>query len=174
MAAMMSPIAHDRSWTTGFFKLPVQGPIFVGATNLAGDGQADLKNHGGIDKAVLAYSADHYRSWREELGLSSFPYGAFGENLTLAALTEDSVCIGDRFAIGPVKFEVSQPRQPCWKLARRWRLNELVGRVIATGRSGWYLRVLEEGYIEPEMRVTMLRAPQPGLVNRSSESNPSS
>src|ERR1700722_16927674 len=108
---------HDKPWTTGFFKAPVDGPIFVGTTNLAGDGQADLKNHGGVDKAVLAYSADHYPRWRDELRLPGMPFGAFGENLTIAGLKEELVCIRDIFRVGTVTFEVSQPRQPCWKLA---------------------------------------------------------
>src|SRR5580693_5579942 len=77
---------HDKPWTTGFFKKPVNGPVFVNTTNLAGDGQADLKNHGGIDKAVLAYSANHYPKWRDELKVPDMPFGAFGENLTIAGL----------------------------------------------------------------------------------------
>src|SRR5271168_5224037 len=153
--------AHDKPWTTGFFKAPVEGPIFVGATNLAGDGQADLKNHGGIDKAVLAYSADHYPKWREELRMPEMPYGAFGENLTIAGLSEESVCIGDILRIGKVTFEVSQPRQPCWKLARRWRMHELTALVVRNGRSGWYLRVQEQGWIEAGMPVDLIDRPNP-------------
>src|SRR5277367_3306676 len=140
--------AHDKPWATGFFKNQVDGPVFVSTTNLAGDGQADLKNHGGIDKAVLAYSANHYPKWRDELRMPDMPCGAFGENLTIAGFNEESVCIGDIVRIGGVTFEVSQPRQPCWKLARRWRMHELVGFVVRNGRTGWYLRVLEEGWIE--------------------------
>lgn len=151
--------AHDRPWTTGFFKTPVAGPVFVGNTNLVGDGQADLKHHGGVDKAVLAYSAEHYPKWREELRLPDMPFGAFGENLTISALSEESVCIGDIFRIGPVTFEVSQPRQPCWKLARRWRMHELVRLVVHNGRTGWYLRVLVEGCIEAGMPVELLERP---------------
>lgn len=152
---------HDKPWTTGFFKAPIIGRVFVGTTNLVGDGQADLKHHGGIDKAVLAYSADHYPEWRSRLNMPEFPHGAFGENLTIAGWDEDSVHIGDIFSIGPVKFEVSQPRQPCWKLARRWRMNELVLMVIQNGRTGWYLRVLEEGYIEAGMPLNFLERPNP-------------
>jgi MOSC domain-containing protein YiiM len=152
--------SHDKPWTTGFFKMPVDGRVFVGKTNLAGDGQADLKHHGGVDKAVLAYSADHYHKWHKELG-RELPFGAFGENLTIAGLTEETVFIGDVFTIGPVKFEISQPRQPCWKLARRWRMNELVGMVIANGRTGWYLRVLEEGYVENGMSIMLLKRVNP-------------
>ena len=150
---------HDQPWTTGFFKKPIEGPVFAGATNLAGDGQADLKNHGGIDKAVLAYSADHYPKWRDELHMPDMPFGAFGENLTIAGVSEASVCIGDIFRIGEAIFEVSQPRQPCWKLARRWRMHELLGMVVRNGRSGWYLRVLEQGWIEAQMPVALIERP---------------
>jgi MOSC domain-containing protein YiiM len=152
---------HDLPWTTGFFKAPVSGPVYVSKVNLDGDGQADLINHGGVDKAVLAYSADHYPKWREELHIPDMPFGAFGENLTISGLNEELVCIGDTFRIGPVKLEVSQPRQPCWKLARRWRMHELTGLVIRNGRSGWYFRVLEKGNIEPHMPVTLFERPNP-------------
>ena len=152
---------HDKPWTTGFFKTPIEGPVFVGTTNLAGDGQADLKNHGGIDKAVLAYSADHYPKWRDDLHMPDMPCGAFGENLTIVGLSEESVYIGDIFQIGTVTFEVSQPRQPCWKLARRWRMHELTGLVVRNGRSGWYLRVLEQGWIEAQMPIALVERPNP-------------
>jgi len=143
-----APDPMDRPWTTGFFKEPLAGPIHVGLTNLIGDGQADLVNHGGPDKAVLAYSADHYAGWRMELGKPDLPFGAFGENLTVAGLTEQDVCIGDIWVFGQIRFEVSQPRLPCWKLARRWRIKDLTARVERTGRSGWYLRVLSEGLLD--------------------------
>jgi len=134
-----------RRWTTAFFKTPVAGSVPVGQLGIAGDQQADQKNHGGIDKALLAYSADHYAYWRAHWNLSDIPYGGFGENLTIAGLEESSVCIGDRWRAGPVLFEVSQPRQPCWKMGRRWRIVDLPKLVIQNGRSGWYLRVLNEG-----------------------------
>jgi MOSC domain-containing protein YiiM len=156
-----APDVHDKSWTTGFFKTPIEGPVFVGSTNLAGDSQADLKHHGGVDKAVLAYSADHYPKWRDELGIPNMPFGAFGENLTISGLSEAFVCIGDIFRIGQVTFEVSQPRQPCWKLARRWRMHDLVKLVVSNGRTGWYLRVLEEGWIEARMPVVLIDRPNP-------------
>jgi MOSC domain-containing protein YiiM len=153
--------AHDKPWTTGFFKTPIAGPVFVGATNLSGDAQADLKHHGGVDKAVLAYSADHYPRWREELLMPAMPYGAFGENLTIAGWSEPAVCIGDIFRINKVIFEVSQPRQPCWKLARRWRMHKLTALVVNNGRTGWYLRVLEQGWIEAGMELALLERPNP-------------
>src|SRR5574339_239353 len=84
-----------QTWTTAFFKQPVAGPVFVGRLGVAGDRQADTVNHGGADKAVLAYSADRYNYWRTHLNLPEMPYGGFGENLTIAGLDETSVCIGD-------------------------------------------------------------------------------
>src|SRR3954453_4893555 len=83
----------DRAWTTSFFKQPVIGPCWLGAENLAGNQQADTKNHGGPDKAALCYAASHYPLWRAELDRPDFPYGAFGENFTVAGLSEENVCI---------------------------------------------------------------------------------
>ena len=151
----------DRPWTTGFFKEPVSGPVRLSRTNLAGDGQADLVNHGGIDKAVLAYSADHYSDWRIELGMSDLPFGAFGENLTVTGQSEADVCIGDRWGLGDVLLEVSQPRLPCWKLARRWRIKDLALRVDRTGRSGWYFRVLREGTLTAGSQCRLEDRPYP-------------
>jgi MOSC domain-containing protein YiiM len=162
--------AHNQPWTTGFFKTPVAGQVLAEKMGLAGDGQADLINHGGADKAVLAYSADHYPKWREELGIQEMSFGAFGENLTISGLSEETVCIGDIYRIGEAVFEVSQPRQPCWKLARRWRMHELTALVVRNGRSGWYLRVLEEGWIEAGMGVELVERRNPAWpVARANE-----
>jgi MOSC domain-containing protein YiiM len=150
-----APDPMDRPWVTGFFKVPIQGAVWLGRTNLAGDGQANLKNHGGIDKAVLAYSADHYDYWRRHLNRPDLPYGAFGENFTIAGQSEAEVCIGDIYAIGDARVQVSQPRQPCWKLARRWRVEDLALQVKANGRTGWYLRVLKEGLVMPGAAVEL-------------------
>jgi len=150
---------HDRVWSTGFFKSPVAGPVRVGFTNLDGDEQADLRVHGGPEKAVLAYSADHYPAWRAELALPDLPFGAFGENLTVAGLTEADVCVGDVWRVGGAVLAVTQPRQPCWKLARRWRLTDLPGRVVKTGRTGWYFRVVEEGVIDAGQPLERLDRP---------------
>jgi MOSC domain-containing protein YiiM len=152
---------RERGWTTAFFKLPIAGRVFAGRTNLAGDAQADLEHHGGPDKAVLAYSADHYPYWREQLGIRDLPFGAFGENLSIAGLDETAACIGDRWQAGSVVFEVSQPRQPCWKMSRRWQIEDLAHQVLANGKSGWYLRVLAEGYIESGMELELVSRPHP-------------
>jgi MOSC domain-containing protein YiiM len=151
----------DRPWTTGFFKHPVPGPVFVRQSNIDGDGQADLEAHGGLDKAVLAYSADHYGLWRAEFVDLDLPFGAFGENLTIAGITEFDVHIGDVWRVGDVLLEVSQPRQPCWKLARRWREHRLPKVVVQTGRSGWYFRVVQEGMIQVGMELTLSERPHP-------------
>lgn len=139
--------ANERPWSTGSFKEPVAEPVWLGWTNLTGDGQADLKNHGGPDKAVCAYPAMYYAGWRDELGHPKFGYGAFGENLTVEGMSETTVCIGDIFRFGTARIQVSQPRQPCWKLSRRWGIKDLALRVQTTGRTGWYFRVLEEGEV---------------------------
>lgn len=151
----------ERAWSTGSFKESVTGPVWLGSTNLAGDGQADLKHHGGLDKAVCAYPAAHYPSWRDELTLPAFPYGAFSENWTIAGLTERNVCIGDTFAVGEATVQISQPRQPCWKLARRWRIRDLAARVQKTGRTGWYFRVLTEGHVAANQPLVLLDRPFP-------------
>ena len=156
-----APDPMDRPWSTGFFKEPIQGKIWLGRTNLVGDGQADLKNHGGPDKAVLAYAAEHYPGWRSQLNLPDFPYGAFGENFTIAGQSEASVCIGDIYQIADVQVQVSQPRQPCWKLSRRWRIQDLALQVKTTGRTGWYLRVLKEGTLESGAKLALCDRPYP-------------
>lgn len=103
----------DRPRTSGSLKTPVAGPVFLGRTNLDGDGQADLVNHGGPDKAVCAYSADHYDAWRHELGLPELPFGSFGENFTVGGLADAGVRIGDVWSVGEATVQVSQPRRPC-------------------------------------------------------------
>jgi MOSC domain-containing protein YiiM len=156
-----APDPMDRPWSTGFFKEPIQGEVWLGSTNLAGDGQADLKYHGGVEKAVLAYAAEHYPSWQARLKLPDLSYGAFGENFTVADQTESSVCIGDIYDIGEAQVQVSQPRQPCWKLSRRWRIRDLALQVQRTGQTGWYFRVLNEGAVEAGMELVLRDRPFP-------------
>lgn len=156
----------DKSWDSGIFKSPVAGPVWLDTLNLAGDGQADLKNHGGPFRAVLAYSAEHYPVWRAELHQPALPFGIFGENLTVTGLDEDTVCIGDVYAIGEVRVQVTQPRAPCWKLARRAGIKDLAARVEARAWGGWYHRVLNEGYIEAGQQVMLMERPHPNFSVR--------
>ena len=161
----------DRFWKTGFFKEPVSGAVWVGTANLAGDGQADLVHHGGLDKAVLAYSGEHYPVWRLSLNNPALPFGAFGENFTINGLTESDVCIGDTWRVGDeAVVQISQPRQPCWKLARRWRVKSLALQVQETGRTGWYFRVLKEGNVRTGMPLSLIERPHPKwTVERSNQ-----
>lgn len=148
-------------WTSGIFKFSVTGPIWLGRQNLHGDGQADLVHHGGLDKALCAYSADHWPDWQGILPSDQLVGGAFGENFTLEGLTETEVCIGDRFSVGSAVIQISQPRQPCWKLARRWRIKDLAVQVERTGFTGWYFRVLQEGTVEAKDRLRLIDRPCP-------------
>lgn len=150
----------DRPWRTGYFKQEVSGPVFLGSTNLEGDGQADPRHHGGPDKALCVYPAGRYPYWRERLK-RKLPYGAFGENLTVSLLDEETVCIGDVFRVGEATIEVSQPRSPCWKLARRWREKHLALWFQQTGFTGWYMRVLEEGHLSVGQQWVLQDRPFP-------------
>ena len=141
----------DRQWQSAIVKEPVEGLVKVHSLGIDGDEQVDRVNHGGIDKAVLAYSADHFEAWAEQYAdadASPSIGGAFGENLSIKSQVESEVCVGDIFQIGTCKLQISQPRQPCWKLSRRWGLEDLSIRVQETGRSGWYLRVVESGELQ--------------------------
>src|SRR6185312_13331654 len=150
--------ADDDPWFSGIFKSPVEGPVALNRRNLAGDAQADLRVHGGSHKAVYAYPAEHYPKWREELGFSEqqFPFSALGENLTITGLNEDTVCIGDIYQIGSATLQVSQPRSPCWKLARKWDMPDLPKRLVMSKRSGWYYRVVQEGSLQRGDNVILL------------------
>ncbi|MBZ0258559.1 MOSC domain-containing protein, partial [bacterium] len=128
----------EKEWTSAIFKTKIESPIYCAKLGLEGDEQADLKHHGGPDKAVLAYPYEHYGKWREELPEHDWAPGGFGENLTISAFDESSVYIGDVFQIGDVIVQVSEPRQPCYKLARRWGIKELPNLVMKNNRSGWY------------------------------------
>jgi MOSC domain-containing protein YiiM len=133
---------------TGIFKESVRGRVWVRRLNIDGDGQADLKVHGGYDMAVYAYPLEHYPYWEQELGRDAFPHGQFGENLTVEGLLEDSVRVGDVFRIGNSRLQVTQPRIPCYKLAIRMDQEmDFPRRFQDSGRSGFYFRVLEEGEI---------------------------
>lgn len=163
--ALITPNPLDErasEWRSGIQKSAVSGPVWAGRTNLAGDGQGDLNAHGGVDKAVYGYPREHYPAWQSELELESLPPAAFGENLTTAGLLESELCIGDSLRAGKVVLQVSQPRGPCWKLARVLGVKDMILRMNANGRCGFYLRVLEEGWLEAGMEVELLERPNPG------------
>jgi MOSC domain-containing protein YiiM len=141
---------------TAIFKSPVAGRVRARPLGLEGDVQADLSVHGGVDKAVYAYDLSSIDYWRERLGRPDLGPGAFGENLTVQGWPEAQVFIGDRFRIGTACFEVSQPRQPCLKLAKRFEDASFLKRFLESRRVGYYLRVVEPGEVaagDPIVRV---------------------
>ncbi|MDE2899580.1 MAG: MOSC domain-containing protein [Chloroflexota bacterium] len=138
----------DKEVLTSIFKQPVDGPVMLRSLDFDGDAQGDLDAHGGPDRAAYAYPWEHYAHWSRELGLPQWGPGQFGENLTIAGLSEDEVRIGDEFAIGEAVVMVSQPRTPCFKLAHKMGLPEFPKQFLASGRIGFYLRVAREGVIK--------------------------
>ncbi len=151
----------DRSWSSAILKESVEGPVWLGALNLAGDRQDDLEVHGGSDQSILGYSAGHYLHWREELERPDFPYGAFGENFTIDGLDEDSVSIGDTFEVGEAVVQVTSPRGPCWKIARRHGIPELTAIVEKRGWTGWYYRTIQQGHVQAGQDFRLTERPQP-------------
>jgi MOSC domain-containing protein YiiM len=137
----------ERVITTGIFKEPVSGRVAVRKHNLDGDRQADLKVHGGPEKAVYAYPSEHYDFWRGELPGGELPWGMFGENLTTRGMMESEINVGDRFRIGTSALMVTQPRMPCFKLAAKFNRDDIIKRFLDSGRSGFYLAVTEEGEV---------------------------
>ncbi len=138
---------RDGNVVTGIYKVPVAGRVWLRRLNLDGDGQADLRVHGGEDKAVYVYPHEHYAFWAQEAGRNDFALGQFGENLTVQGLLEDAVHIGDIVRVGEALVQVSQPRSPCFKLGIRMGDAAFPARFTAANRTGFYLRVLKEGQV---------------------------
>ena len=147
---------NGRIVTTGIFKEPVEGPVFLRTLNLDGDGQADLTVHGGAAKAVYAYPSEHYAAWRAELPDFGLAWGGFGENFTTEGLLEEEVHIGDRFRIGEAEVTVTQPRMPCFKLGIRFGDPGMVERFLERSWPGFYLSVAREGLVRPGDAVERL------------------
>jgi len=138
---------ENRKMRSSLMRKPIIGKIFVDAMGFAGDKVADPVHHGGPDKAVCLYSADHFPYWENELSIEFKP-AAFGENVTLKGLVEKDVCIGDVFRWGEVELQVTQPRQPCIKLNRRFNHPQFLKMVRDAGKTGFYCRVLKQGWVE--------------------------
>lgn len=143
---MPAIVRHEgKDVSTGIFKEPFDGQVLVNRHGIAGDGQADLTVHGGLDKAVYVYPAIHYPRWAGDLGVESLEPSQFGENLRVSEVSEESVAIGDRFRFGTVIAIVSQPRLPCFKLGIRMNDTTFPQRFLQSGRLGFYLRIEREG-----------------------------
>ena len=156
-------VPYARGSRSAIDKRVRSGRIHCAALGLADDAQGDLRVHGGADKAVHHYPQEHYAAWRSELGphpLLEAP-AAFGENLHTTGLTEADVCLGDRFRVGDALLEVSQARQPCWKLSERFGRPDMAAQVQRSGRTGWYYRVLEEGDVWAGAQLLLQVRPYP-------------
>lgn len=139
-------VMDAKQVTTGIFKEPVAGRIAMRRLNFDGDGQADLESHGGVNKAIYLYPYEHYAFWEEKLGRNELPWGSFGENVTTEGLNEQETRIGDRLRIGSAVVMITQPRMPCFKLAGKFGLEDLPKRFLASGRTGFYAAVCQEGF----------------------------
>lgn len=157
---------NGETISTGIFKQPVAGRVMLRRTNLDGDGQADLRVHGGPDKAVYAYTFEHYGYWSKELKRDDFAYGQFGENLTVAGMPEDEVFIGDVFRIGGATMQVSQPRVPCFKLGIKMQMPTIIRPFLQSLRVGFYLRVVEEGEVGAGDQIERLQGGAGGISVR--------
>ncbi len=154
-----------REVRTAIFKAPVAGPVALGQLNLAGDAQADLRVHGGPDKAVYAYAREHYDFWAGELppGVLTTA-GAFGENLTTAGLLETEVRIGDLFGVGTAVLRAVQPRLPCYKINLRFDDADMVRRFARAGRPGIYFRVERAGTVQANDSITLLETAETAVT----------
>lgn len=142
------PVSYrGKTVETGIWKQPVAGRVAIVGDNLVGDRQADLRVHGGRDKAVYGYPAEHYAWWRERLPGADLAWGAFGENLTVEGLLEDAVRVGERFRIGTAELMVTQPRTPCFKLGIKFGRPQIVKEFLRSERSGFYFAVVRPGEI---------------------------
>ncbi len=152
-----------RTFATGIVKSPVAGRIAVRGVNLAGDDQADRSVHGGPDKAVYAYSREDIDWWTQILGRPVVPGRDFGENLTTVGIDLGKAIVGERWRVGTVVFEVSEPRVPCFKLAMRMNDGSFPKKFSAALRMGTYLRIIEEGYIGAGDTIAVTGRPEHGL-----------
>ncbi|AHJ95369.1 MOSC domain-containing protein [Hymenobacter swuensis] len=150
---------NGRAINTAIFKQPVAGPVALAGYNLAGDAQADLRVHGGPDKAVYAYDIAHYAAWRALLpNWTDWTPGLFGENLTTEGLLETAVRMGDVFGLGTARLRAVQPRQPCYKLNARFEDEGMVARFAQVNRPGIYFRIEEPGTVQAGDTLTLLEA----------------
>ena len=145
---------------SGIFKAPVTGPVWVGQTNVAGDGQSDLRHHGGPDRAVMMFAASLYPRYEELLEMK-IPGGGFGENFTMEGISDTDVCLGDVWQTDSVTLEVSQARLPCFKLGRRLDCAAAVEAVVDQRAGGWYCRTLRQGLVQAGEVLRLVERPFP-------------
>lgn len=155
------------TWKSSIFRSPIDGPIELGMRGLAGDRVTDTRNHGTPDQAICCHFLDHYAFWNEAYGLSApaaLGPGAVGENWTLAGADEHDMCIGDVYAVGTARVQVTAPRYPCWKQERKLKLPGFLKRTMQTLRTGFMLRVLQPGVVQPGDELRLVERPHPNLT----------
>ncbi|GMV98480.1 MAG: MOSC domain-containing protein [Phycisphaerae bacterium] len=152
----------DRTYSTAMNRRPAEGSVWLAELGFEGDRVADAENHGGPDRAVCCYAHEHYPHFSAKLGVE-LPVPSFGENLTTRELLESEVCIGDLYALGGAVVQVSQPRQPCWKLADKHGEPRLPQWIVEAAFTGFYLRVVRPGPVEAGVEARLLDRPHPGL-----------
>jgi ferredoxin-NADP reductase/MOSC domain-containing protein YiiM len=155
---------QDTTVRSGVWKQSVPGQVMARRLNLDGDGQGDTFGHGGEQRAVLVYQIESYRHWQQHFGRDHLEYGSFGENLTVAGLPDDEVCIGDRYRIGEAEFEVTQPRVTCYRVGLRLGEPQLPALLVSHRRPGFYLRVVDEGRVQAGDRIVKTRSGPGGLT----------
>ena len=150
--------------TTGIYKYPVEGPLFLGSNDVKDDAVIDRKYHGGPDKACYLFSADTYPYWQSKYPLLEWSYGMFGENLTIEGLDESNLRIGDQFEVGDAIVQISEPRQPCFKLNLRFNSNQMLKQFVAYNRCGAYVRVLKTGNVEIDDTFKLIQSNDSSLT----------
>ncbi len=135
--------------------------VYINALGIEGDEQGDLRVHGGVDKALHLYPWEHYATWQAQLGAHALlqRVGAFGENFTTQGLTEQDVCIGDILQVGQVRLQVTQARQPCWKLNDRFAIADMAWQMQQQLLTGWYMRVLQTGWMRNGDSLVLVARP---------------
>jgi MOSC domain-containing protein YiiM len=154
-----------RQYETSIDKYPIAGRVAVHTTNLDGDAQADLRVHGGPEQAIYVYGTDNYAYWRTELA-RDLPWGTFGENLTIEGLRDEEVMIGDQFKVGATILMVTRPRIPCFKLAGKLDQANMIDRVLASGRTGFYFSVIQEGDVAADDLLTLVSRNEQSMTVR--------
>jgi len=145
---------------TGIFKKPVEGGIYLGGTDVENDAVVDRKYHGGVDKACYLFTADVYEEWKGKFPDAEWSLGMFGENLTVEGLDEREIYIGDHYKIGEALVEVSEPREPCYKLGIRFGTQAVLKPFINQPHCGVYVRVLQEGKVVLDDELILVKRVQ--------------
>lgn len=153
----------EKYWESASFKEVVNDKVWAGKLGFKGDEVADRVHHGGAEKAIFANSYQNYEKWTEFLKVKHLSFGALAENLTVSGLHESNVCLGDIHKIGSALLQVSQPRKPCYKISKKHNNKKFTDEIYTSGLTGWYYRVLEEGFIQAENDIQIVFSEEPKI-----------